>query len=446
MGWLSQFSFSSLRTRIQAALLANVVLLLLALSVVFWRESALQAELERLDGGGAKLRDVAGEIVRAQGMFDYLQVGVLLLIALLSAGVFAFMLRAIQREVRRATNFAMQMAAGNLSALRPECQHREFAVLTEMLAVMQRSLSNIATEVHRSLDAVRPAASQVADGSDNLSARTEQQAASLQQTAASMEEITSTVQMNAGHAKHASQLADAAASEVRNSGTAMHQVVERMAGITTSSRKIAEIIGVIDSIAFQTNILALNASVEAARAGEHGRGFAVVANEVRSLATRSASAAEEVRKLIEASRQEVTLGEKQVQQAEQAIAGVTEAVLKVNDIMNEIAAASDEQNRGVEQVNIAIAQMDQVTQSNAALVVESAQSAHTMETQVAELANTISALRLAGQGRGAVQRPRVVPAGVQQRAPAAPSRAAHGRSLPAREPMGGTQQQEWSEF
>ncbi len=395
---LQRLHLNSLRARILAALSINAVFLLLALGLVLWRHNALQGELNALDGSNAAAARLLDGVLQAQTGFDYLQVGVLLLTALLGAGAFAWMLRTVRGEIRRATQFAMQIAAGNLAAARDAGSRNEFATLTAMLEVMQRSLGNIATEVNASLGLVRPAAAQVAAGNDDLASRTEQQAASLQQTAASMEQITATVQQNADNARQASQLANSAAVEVRNSGAAMHQVVERMDSITASSQKIAEIVRVIDAIAFQTNILALNASVEAARAGEHGRGFAVVASEVRSLANRSAGAAAEVRQLIERSNQEVGLGAAQVRQAEQAIEAVIEAVIKVNDIMGEIASASDEQNRGIEQVNCAVAQMDEVTQRNAGLVGESARSARTLETQVGELANSIAVLRLAGQG------------------------------------------------
>ena len=401
-GRLKRLHLQSLRARIYLAVFINFLLLLASLAVVEWRESALQDKLGAIaqseQTSSAAIVRTVQDVLATQGMFDWIQTGILLLIALVSFGAFELVVRSVRREIGRSTSFAMQVAAGNLAAPRPTASNREFAGLVEILAVMQRSLGNIVIEVNSSLHRVRPAAAQVATGSDELASRTEQQASSLQQTAASMEEITSTVQQNADNARQASVLANSAALEVRGSGEAMHQVVERMSAITESSRRIAEIISVIDSIAFQTNILALNASVEAARAGEHGRGFAVVANEVRSLATRSASAAEEVRKLIEESRREVTLGESQVQQAEQAIGVVIEAVLKVNEIMGEISSASDEQNRGLEQVNIAVAQMDEVTQRNAGMVVESARSAHIMETQVSELANSIAVLRLAGQG------------------------------------------------
>ncbi|MFB8829533.1 methyl-accepting chemotaxis protein [Azotobacter sp. CWF10] len=232
-----------------------------------------------------------------------------------------------------------------------------------------------------------------------MSWRIEQQAGALQQTASSMEQITATVQQNAANARQASSLSNSAAAEVQATGSAIKSVVQSMERISTSSAKIAEIIQVIDSIAFQTNILALNASV-----GEHRRGFAVVASEVHSLATRSTAAAQDVRALIELSGHEVHAGEQHVAKAEATIQQVVEAVLKVNGIMNEIAAASDEQARGIELVNQAVAQMDEVTQCNAELVQQSARNAANLDTQVADLSNVISVLRLGGRGLEHVSR------------------------------------------
>ena len=378
----------------------------------------------------------------------YLPLAALGLLAVLSTRAVLVLLRTVRTQVGTATKFAMQIAAGNLAAPRPARSNTSFDILTGMLEVMQRSLSNIVREVDGSLAQVRPAAARIASGSGSLAGRTEQQAASLQQTAASMEEITSTVEQNADNARQAQVLADDAASEVRHCGQAMQHVVERMDSISASSAKIAAIIKVIDDIAFQTNILALNASVEAARAGEHGRGFAVVANEVRSLATRSAAAADEVRQLIEESRQQVLGGEAEVQQAERTIETVVASVLRLNDIMNEIAAASREQSAGIELVNSAVAQMDDVTQRNAGLVQESAQSAQTLHAQVAELANVVGVLRLAGQGkeRATVRaaEPAVRPA--IRRASGSSAPAGQPAAAPQRTAVQSTANEEWDEF
>jgi len=387
---LSSLSLRTLRARVFTALGINAALFASIAAALLERKDVL---VEQATGAGAT------QALQAPAAIDYLPLGALGVLAILSTHTILVLLRTVRSQVGTATKFAMQIAAGNLAAPRPPLSNTSFDTLTGMLAVMQRSLGNIAREMDGSLSQVRPAAEQVATGSGSLAARTEQQASALQQTAASMEEITSTVEQNADNARQAQQLADSAATEVRNSGSAMKHVVERMGSISSSSEKIAAIIKVIDGIAFQTNILALNASVEAARAGEHGRGFAVVASEVRSLATRSANAATEVRQLIEESRQQVKIGEAEVHQAERAIETVIESVLKVNDIMSEIAAASREQSVGIEQVNSAVAQMDEVTHRNAGLVLESARAAQTMNAQVADLSNAISVLRLAGQGK-----------------------------------------------
>ena len=411
LGRLRRLERGHLATRLYAALAGNAVLLGGAGVLLGWRDRALQAQLAELAQHAGLPADALAAPLAGLGGFD---AGALLLPALLfGSATLLLTLRRVRREIRGATHFAMQIAAGNLAAEQPRSSG-EFGALTGMLAVMQRSLANIVIEVRQSLGQVRPAAAQVATGADDLAARTEQQAASLQQTAASMEQITATVQQSADYARQASQQAGTAAAEVHNGGDAMRQVVTSMQGISASSQRIAEIIGVIDGIAFQTNILALNASVEAARAGEHGRGFAVVASEVRSLATRSANAAAEVRRLIDESRHEVRNGEQQVQAAGRAIEGVVAAVTRVSDIMGEIAAAAGEQNRGIEQVNVAVAQMDEVTQRNQGLVGASAQTAHTLEEQVNELANSIAVLRLPGQRREQVAGAPATAAGTPQ--------------------------------
>ncbi|MBZ9538274.1 PAS domain S-box protein [Modicisalibacter tunisiensis] len=333
-----------------------------------------------------------------------LQVALVLvgLVLLIVMGVLS--MRAIRRPIRESKQFTLQISSGNLGATLPSRRNDEIGELMAMLDAMRKSLGSIVRDVDRSVAVVRPASRDIAAGNEDLSSRTEQQASSLEETASSMEEMTATVKQNAANAREASGLAGDAAGTVRESGEVMGQVVDTMGRITDSSRKVSEIIGVIDSIAFQTNILALNASVEAARAGEQGRGFAVVAGEVRNLASRSAEAAKEIRALIDGSAQEIDGGAELVKRAERSIEGVVSSVLKVNDIMGEIASASDEQTRGIEQINQAVAQMDEVTQQNAERVQTSARAARELDEQVMHLAEAIGVLRLSGSGREQVDR------------------------------------------
>nr|WP_298376187.1 PAS domain-containing methyl-accepting chemotaxis protein [uncultured Halomonas sp.] len=316
----------------------------------------------------------------------------------------SFTLRAFRRSIQESMHFTQQVAAGNLGANLPSQRDDELGYLMQALDTMRKNLSSVVKNVNDSVGVVRPASRDIAKGNEDLSTRTEQQAASLEETASSMDEMTATVRQNATNAGHASELADKASNAVSESGTVMQQMVGTMDNITAGSKKMTEIIGVIDSIAFQTNILALNASVEAARAGEQGRGFAVVAGEVRNLAGRSASAASEIRTLIDDSAKEINGGAELVKQAETSIEQVVTAVLKVNDILKDISMASDEQTQGIEEVNQAIAIMGSVTQQNAERVESSARAANSLDEQVTRLANAIAMLRLKGSGREAVTR------------------------------------------
>lgn len=255
-------------------------------------------------------------------------------------------------------------------------------------------LREIIGQVRNAVDAISIAAREIAAGNSDLSQRTEEQAASLEETAASMEELTSTVKQNAENAKHANQLALGASDVASKGGTVVSQVISTMDSINASSRKIVEIISVIDGIAFQTNILALNAAVEAARAGEQGRGFAVVASEVRNLAQRSAAAAKEIKNLIGDSVEKVETGGKLVTKAGQTMEEIVSSIKRVTDIMSEITAASAEQSTGIEQVNLAISQMDDVTQQNAALVEEAAAAAASMEEQSGGLSIVVSVFKV----------------------------------------------------
>ncbi|WP_148254121.1 methyl-accepting chemotaxis protein [Aidingimonas lacisalsi] len=307
-------------------------------------------------------------------------------------------IRALLKPLRESMHFTLQMAAGNLGAKAPRRGRDEVGRLMNALNVMKSCLGSIVSDVNSGVSVVTPAARDIASANDDLSSRTEEQAASLQETASSMEQMTGTVRQNADNARQASQLAVNNASSVGESGELMNQVVDTMERITASSKKMTEIIGLIDSIAFQTNILALNASVEAARAGEQGRGFAVVAGEVRSLAGRSADAAKDIRELIDSSAHEIDSGASLVKRAESSIGEVVSSSQQVNDIMGEITAASEEQSSGLSQINQAIAQMDEVTQQNAERVQSSARAAADLENQALMLSNAVAAFRLSGSG------------------------------------------------
>ena len=264
---------------------------------------------------------------------------------------------------------------------------------------MNESLIDIVSNVRGGTEAIATATSQIAAGNIDLSSRTEEQASALEQTAASMEELADTVKRNYEQSRHANEIAEAASQVAVKGGSVVSQVVHTMEAINTSSRKIADIIGVIDGIAFQTNILALNAAVEAARAGEQGRGFAVVASEVRSLVGRSATAAREIKALIETSVNNVTEGCQQVERAGSTMDEIVVNVRRVTDIMNEITSASQDQTSGIDQVNQAVGQMDQVTQSNAALVEEAAAAAQSLEHQAKGLVQAVSVFKLGELGK-----------------------------------------------
>lgn len=390
------FNLQSLQIRLWGATFLNIALLFLTTFLIMRNEDLVKKPLLELANEDPVHKLKMSQVVDSLITSDYIQLGILLTVGFLSVLASFTAVRLMKKEIRSITDFSLKIAAGDMAANNPNPSCEEFKPLAKMLAVMQRSLVNISVEIRSSLRLVRPIADQVVHESDELAVRTEQQAASLQQTATSMEEITATVLQNAENAHKASGLANSAADEVAKSGTSVHELVARMDAITESSRKITEIVGVIDGIAFQTNILALNASIEAARAGEQGKGFAVVANEVRHLATRSARASSEVRSLVEGCCREIDQGGAQVAHAENAISTVVDIARKVNSVVGEIAIASEEQRRSVEQINIAIAQMDEATQRNAGMVAASAKAAHSMEHQVGDLTNSIDILRLPG--------------------------------------------------
>ena len=303
--------------------------------------------------------------------------------------------RTITRPLHRAVEVATAVADGDLTSTVQVQGRDETAQLMRALSNMNASLTRIVSQVRNSSDSIATGSTQIATGNQDLSQRTEEQASNLQQTASSMEELASTVRNNADTTRQASGLAQDASAAALKGGEAVGAVVATMRDISAASQKVADIIGTIDGIAFQTNILALNAAVEAARAGEHGRGFAVVAGEVRSLAQRAAEAAKEIKILISTSVEKVETGLRQVDDAGTSMQGIVTQVRHVTDLISEIATATDEQSRGISQVGDAVAQLDQVTQQNAALVEESAAAADSLQQQATRLTELVSVFRLA---------------------------------------------------
>ncbi|WP_312305823.1 methyl-accepting chemotaxis protein [Diaphorobacter nitroreducens] len=343
----------------------------------------------------------------------------------------------ITHPLERAVGLADAIAGGDLTQDVHDDRRDELGHLLRSLSAMGARLRGVVGEVRSGVESVSAASSQIATGNHDLSARTEQTAANLEETAASMEELTATVTQSADTARQANQLAANAAQAAERGGEVVGQVVTSMQQITESSRKIADIIGVIDGIAFQTNILALNAAVEAARAGEQGRGFAVVAGEVRSLAQRSAEAAKEIKQLITTSVDNVQSGSAQVEQAGQSMQDIVHSVRRVSDLIGEITASSTEQRDGIGQVNQAVANLDQMTQQNAALVEESSAAAAAMHEQAQRLAQVVAVFNV---GNGAVAAPRsaarvappaVAPAPVKTPA-ATPVRATLAKPMPTK--------------
>jgi len=302
--------------------------------------------------------------------------------------------RSIRRPLARAVTLARTVAAGDLTTVIDARGNDETARLLQALREMNASLSGIVGAVDSGIRTIASASSQIASGNQDLSSRTEQQASALEETAATMEQLTGAVQQNASNARHASRLAADAAEVARRGGAVVGQMVDTMAAIDAASRRIADIIGVIDGIAFQTNLLALNAAVEAARAGEQGRGFAVVASEVRALAQRSAAASKEVRTLIDDSMRAVGAGSTLVREAGGTMRDIVASVTQVNDIFKDIAGAGDQQQAGILQVNQAIAAMDSATQQNAALVEEAAAAAAAMSDQAQRLGELFSVFKV----------------------------------------------------
>ncbi|EIL92360.1 Cache sensor-containing methyl-accepting chemotaxis sensory transducer [Rhodanobacter fulvus Jip2] len=361
-----------------------------------------------------------------------------LLVNLAKAGLVALLvillvwlsMRSIRQSIGGEPDFAVKMASRIADGDLVIDDEQTFASgsLLDALARMRARLTGIVGEVQHGSQAVSTAAHQIAKGNDDLSQRTQEQASSLEETAASMEEMTSTVKQNAENASHASQLASGARDQAERGGEVAARAVEAMGEINASSRKIADIVGLIDEIAFQTNLLSLNAAVEAARAGEQGRGFAVVASEVRNLSQRSAAAAKEIKGLISESVRRVEAGSVLVDESGAALTGIVDSVKKVTDIVAEIAAASQEQSSGIDQVNRAVMQMDEVTQQNAALVEEASAAARAMQEQANELQRQMTFFRLGEPATAAsvsaAPRPRAATAPRRAVAAATPVRAA----------------------
>ena len=358
---------------------------------------AVLGELENLDAHESRLSRAANDDASAGYAWARNLMLALGALAIVAGAVIAwFITRTITRPIGEAVQVAEKVAAGDISSRIDVHSKDETGRLMAALKAMNESLVRIVREVRTGTDTIATASGQIAAGNQDLSSRTEEQASSLEQTAASMEELTSTVKQNADNARQANQLAVSASEVAVKGGSVVSQVVGTMGSINASSKKIVDIIGVIDGIAFQTNILALNAAVEAARAGEQGRGFAVVASEVRSLAQRSAAAAKEIKTLIGDSVEKVEEGSKQVAEAGRTMDEIVGSVKRVTDIMGEITSASQEQTSGIEQINQAISQMDQVTQQNAALVEEASAAAQSLQEQAGSLVQAVSVFKLGG--------------------------------------------------
>ncbi|QDD65790.1 HAMP domain-containing protein [Herbaspirillum seropedicae] len=390
------------------------------------------SQLDELSDTQQKLMDQS--VDQAEAAYETTRM-VMVIAGVLAATFAAFIAgtisRSITRPLSRAVEVAETVAAGDLTAVIAAHSNDETGRLLQALAAMNQKLKAIVLEVRRGTDSMVTASTQIATGNLDLSSRTEEQASALEETASSLEELTSSVKQNADHTRKSSELAANASQVANQGGLAVKQVVQTMGAINDSSHKIVDIISVIDGIAFQTNILALNAAVEAARAGEQGRGFAVVASEVRGLAQRSATAAKEIKELINDSVNQVTSGTELVAQAGSTMDAVVNSIEQVSHIVGEISAATREQSDGIEQVNQAIMQMDNTTQQNAALVEEAAAAAQALQDQAQRLLDLVGVFRLDEVGGSGPAPSAVAPvAPVLRKVSAAAPRAT--KSLPAK--------------
>ncbi|WP_413439536.1 methyl-accepting chemotaxis protein [Sulfuriferula sp. GW1] len=398
----------------------------------------------------AAVKDTNAEMIAFSHRMLMITLALMFVAVLVGAGIAFWLIRHIMQLLGGEPVYAVEVAhaisAGDFSREIALARGDTTSLLFTMNA-MRENLTMTIGDIRQSTETIAVASRQIASGNADLSARTESQASSLEETASSMEELTSTVKQNAENARQANQLVVSASDVAVKGGKVVGQVVDTMTSIKDSSRKIADIISVIDGIAFQTNILALNAAVEAARAGEQGRGFAVVAAEVRNLAQRSAGAAKEIKSLIEDSVDKVDVGGKLVDEAGKTMEEIVNSVKRVTDIMSEIAAASQEQSSGIEQVNQAVGQMDEATQQNAALVEQAAAAAESLQDQAAKLAQAVSVFNLGTGSQTSHSQQMDIPVLHNQVKPqpkAAPARlAAKPKKLAA---GGGGGSQEWEEF
>ncbi|MFC4274275.1 methyl-accepting chemotaxis protein [Achromobacter aloeverae] len=389
-------------------------------------DRSFQAFFDAMDKATDQLMDSGhNDFARSQ----VVTVIMVVLALVLTVACWLFISRMLLRPLREAGDHFDRIATGDFTQRVDVRTTNEIGVLYSAIKRMQESLTRTVATVRRGVEEINVGAREISAGNTDLSSRTEQQAASLEETAASMEQLASTVKQNADNARQANQLAASASDVAERGGSAVNEVVSTMQGISASSRKISEIVSVIDGIAFQTNILALNAAVEAARAGEQGKGFAVVAGEVRSLAQRSAQAAKEIKGLIEDSVTKVGAGSQQVERAGATMQEIVASVKRVTDIMGEISAASEEQSSGIDQVNRAVSQMDEVTQQNAALVEEAAAAAGSLQEQAQRLAEAVAVFKInEGQVIEVAAQRLAAPAAPRMAAPSAPARPAPSAS------------------